>query len=195
MKNLLIHGLGQDKNAWNIVKNELNMKGISSSVPDLFAIAKGKELDYNTVYQAFSRLCDSHQDRLNLCGLSLGGLLALNYAIEHPKKINSLVLIGTPYEIPKGFLKLQNFVFKFMPQSVFQNMGISKKDMELAATLGCPALILCGAKDKTNMGSAKRFHEAMKNSKLVVVDDSGHEVNKDNPNELLSILQDFWAER
>ena len=208
MKNLLIHGLGQDKNAWNIVKNELNMKGISSSVPDLFAIAKGKELDYNTVYQAFSRLCDSHQDRLNLCGLSLGGLLALNYAIEHPKKINSLVLIGTPYEIPKGFLKPQNFVFKFMPQSVFQNMGISKKDfihlsnsmanlnfMELAATLGCPALILCGAKDKTNMGSAKRFHEAMKNSKLVVVDDSGHEVNKDNPNELVSILQDFWAER
>lgn len=83
MKNLLIHGLGQDKNAWNIVKNELNMKGISSSAPDLFAIAKGKELDYNTVYQAFSRLCDSHQDRLNLCGLSLGGLLALNYAIEH----------------------------------------------------------------------------------------------------------------
>ena len=45
------------------------------------------------------------------------------------------------------------------------------------------------------MGSAKRFHEAMKNSKLVVVDDSGHEVNKDNPNELVSILQDFWAER
>lgn len=87
-------------------------------------------------------------------------------------------------------------------------MGISKKDfihlsnsmanlnfMELAATLGYPALILCGAKDKTNMGSAKRFHEAMKNSKLVVVDDSGHEVNKDNPNELVSILQDFWAER
>ena len=95
-----------------------------------------------------------------------------------------------------------------MPKSVFQNMGISKKDfihlsnsmtnlnfMELVATLGCPALILCGAKDKTNMESAKRFHEAMKNSKLVIVDDFGHEVNKDNPNELVSILQDFWAER
>ena len=208
MKNLLIHGLGQGSNAWNTVKNELNMKGISSSAPDLFELAKGKELDYNTAYQVFSRLCDSYEDRLNLCGLSLGGLLALNYAIQYPEKINSLVLIGTPYEIPKGFLKLQNFVFKFMPKSVFQNMGISKKDfihlsnsmtnlnfMELVATLGCPALILCGAKDKTNMESAKRFHEAMKNSKLVIVDDSGHEVNKDNPNELVSILQDFWAER
>ena len=45
------------------------------------------------------------------------------------------------------------------------------------------------------MESAKRFHEAMKNSKLVIVEDSGHEVNKDNPRKLVSVLQDFWADR
>ena len=45
------------------------------------------------------------------------------------------------------------------------------------------------------MESAKRFHEALKNSKLVIVEDSGHEVNKDNPNELVRVLQDFWADR
>ena len=208
MKNIFIHGLGQSSKAWDTVKNELETKGISSIVPDLFELAKGKELDYTTVYQTFNKLCESYQDKLNLCGLSLGGLLALNYAIQYPRKINSLVLIGTPFEIPKGLLKFQNIVFRFMPKAAFQNMGVSKKDftrlsnsmtnlnfMELVATLGCPALILCGAKDKTNMESAKRFHEAMKNSKLVIVDDSGHEVNKDNPNELVSILQDFWAER
>ncbi len=208
MKNLLIHGLGQNSKDWDTIKNELETRGISPIVPDLFDLTKGRELDYPTVYQAFSELCESYKDKLNLCGLSLGGLLALNYAIQYPRKINSLVLIGTPFEIPKGLLKFQNIVFRFMPKAAFQNMGVSKKDfirlsnsmtnlnfMELVATLGCPALILCGAKDKTNMESAKRFHEAMKNSKLVIVDDSGHEVNKDNPNELVSILQDFWAER
>ena len=208
MKNILIHGLGQNSKDWDTIKNELETRGISPIVPDLFDLTKGRELDYPTVYQAFSELCESYKDKLNLCGLSLGGLLALNYAIQYPKKINSLVLIGTPFEIPKGLLKFQNIVFRFMPKAAFQNMGVSKKDfirlsnsmtnlnfMELVATLGCPALILCGAKDKTNMESAKRFYEAMKNSKLVIVDDSGHEVNKDNPNELVSILQDFWAER
>lgn len=207
MKNVLIHGLGQSSNVWNTVKNELEAKGISSIAPDLFELAKGKELDYTTVYQAFSKLCESYQDNLNLCGLSLGGLLALDYAIRYPEKINSLVLIGTPYEIPKGLLKFQNFVFKLMPKSAFQSMGVSKKDfirlsksmaelnfMKSAAMLDCPALILCGANDKANMESAKRFYEAMKNSKLVIVEDSGHEVNKDNPNELVSILQGFWAE-
>ena len=204
MKNILIHGLGQNSKDWDIIKNELEMRGISAITPDLFTLAKGRELDYSTVYQAFSELCESFKDKLNLCGLSLGGLLALNYAIQYPEKINSLVLIGTPFEIPKGLLKFQNIVFGFMPKAAFQNMGVSKKGfirlsksmanlnfMESAA-LECPALILCGAKDKTNMESAKRFHESMKNSKLVIVDDSGHEVNKDNPNKLTKILWEFW---
>lgn len=208
MKNILIHGLGQSSKAWDTVKNELETKGISSIVPDLFELAKGRKIDYPTVYQTFNKLCESYQDKLNLCGLSLGGLVALNYAIQFPEKINSLVLIGTPFEIPKGLLKFQNIVFRFMPKAAFQNMGVSKKDfirlsksmaelnfMASAVTLDCPALILCGAKDKTNMESAKRFHEAMKNSKLVIVEASGHEVNKDNPNELVRVLQDFWADR
>ena len=207
MKNILIHGLGQNNRDWDTIKTVLEARGISSIAPDLFDLARGRKLDYPTVYQAFSELCESYKDKLNLCGLSLGGLLALNYAIQYPKKINSLVLIGTPFEIPKGLLKFQNFVFKLIPKSAFQSMGVSKKDfirlsksmaelnfMESAATLDCTTLILCGAKDKTNMESAKRFHEAMKNSKLVIVEDSGHEVNKDNPRKLVSILQDFWVD-
>lgn len=86
MKNIFIHGLGQSSKAWDTVKNELETKGISSIVPDLFDLTKGRELDYPTVYQAFSELCESYKDKLNLCGLSLGGLLALNYAIQYPKK-------------------------------------------------------------------------------------------------------------
>lgn len=207
MKNILIHGLGQNSKDWDTIKNELETRGITPIVPDLFDLAKGRKLDYPTVYQAFSELCESYKDKLNLCGLSLGGLLALNYAMQYPRKINSLVLIGTPFEIPKGLLKFQNFVFKLIPKSAFQSMGVSKKDfirlsksmaelnfMKSAATLDCPALILCGANDKANMESAKRFHEAMKNSNLVIVEDSGHEVNKDNPHKLVSILQGFWEE-
>ncbi len=172
MKNILIHGLGQSGKEWNAVEKELEAKGISATAPELFEPVKGRELNYTAVYQAFSGLCNSYQDRLNLCGLSLGGLLAVDYTLRHPEKINSLVLIGTPYEIPGRLLKFQNFVFKFMPRSAFQNMGVSKKDfirlsnsmaelsfMKSAVTLNCPALILCGANDKANMESAKRFHK------------------------------------
>ena len=101
MKNILIHGLGQNSKDWNTIKNELEMRGIFPIVPDLFNLTKGRELDYPTVYQAFSELCESYKDKLNLCGISLGGLLALNYAIQYPKKINSLVLTERTAEISK----------------------------------------------------------------------------------------------
>lgn len=205
MKNILIHGLGQSSREWNTVKNGLEAIGISSVAPNLFELAKGRELNYTAVYQGVRKLCDSYGDGLNLCGLSLGGMLALNYAIQYPEKVNSLVLIGTPYEIPKRLLKFQSLVFHAMPKSAFKNMGCSKKDfihlshsmsnldfMKEAAKLDCPALILCGEKDKANMESAKRFHEAMNNSNLIIVEDSSHEVNKDNPHKLVSVLQEFW---
>ena len=51
--------------------------------------------------------------------------------------------------------------------------------MKSAEKLLCPALILCGESDKTNMESAERFHKAMKNSRLIIVEGSGHEVNKE----------------
>lgn len=59
MKNILIHGLGQNSKDWDTIKNELETRGISSVAPDLFDLAKGRKLDYPTVYQAFSELCES----------------------------------------------------------------------------------------------------------------------------------------
>ena len=208
MKNILLHGLGQNSEDWAPIKNALEARGMSAITPDLFDLAKGRGSDYPAVYQAFRELCASYEDKLDLCGLSLGGLLALDYAIQYPEKVNALVLIGTPFEIPKGLLKFQNLIFRCMPEAAFQNMNVSKKDfirlsrsmadlnfMASSAALACPALIVCGAKDRANMGSAKRFHEAMKNSKLVIVEDSGHEVNKDAPDELAKILWEFWDRR
>ena len=43
MKNILIHGLGQNSQDWNNVKTELEIKGIFSITPDLFKLTKGRE--------------------------------------------------------------------------------------------------------------------------------------------------------
>lgn len=55
-------------------------------------------------------------------------------------------------------------------------------------------LNLCGANDKANMESARLFHDAMKNSRCIIVEDCGQEVNKDHPYRVASILQGFWNE-
>lgn len=47
----------------------------------------------------------------------------LQYAIEYPQKVSSLVLIGTQYVMPKWLLQFQNVMFHLMSKSVFQKMG------------------------------------------------------------------------
>ena len=97
---------------------------------------------------------------LNICGLSLGGILAMQYAIEHPEKMNSLVLIGTQYEMPKYLLKIQNLIFRIMPCSAFEKMGFQKTDfINLCKSMteinfkhelkkiSCSVLVVCGDKD------------------------------------------------
>ena len=66
-------------------------------------------------------------EKIDLCGLSLGGVLSLNYAIEYPHKINSLVLIAPQYKMPVNLLKVQNLLFRFMPKAAFQSTGFEKK--------------------------------------------------------------------
>ena len=61
----------------------------------IYQIAFWENTMYDTLYRTLETYCEQFEEPLNICGLSLGGILAMQYAIEHPEKMNSLVLIGT----------------------------------------------------------------------------------------------------
>ncbi|WP_419743376.1 alpha/beta fold hydrolase [Paraclostridium dentum] len=125
MKHILIHGLGQKASSWN--ETISYMTGQDTIIcPELSLFIKEKDASYSNLYTAFSEYCNNISGPLNLCGLSLGAVLALNYAIDNPKKVNSLVLIAAQYEMPKTLIKLQNIVFKFIPEKSFKSMGLSR---------------------------------------------------------------------
>ena len=201
MINILVHGLGQNEKSWDQVKANLDNQ-IKVECPNLFELVKNYEINYENMYQAFLDYCNSFNEKVNLCGLSLGGLLAIDYAVDYPDKVNSLILIGTPYEVPKKLLKIQNFIFKIMPKKTSENMGITKNnfinltksmtDIEIKSKLKgikCNTLILCGKKDNANIESAKQLKNHIKKSELIIIENSAHEVNVENPIELSNIIK------
>ena len=210
MINILIHGLGQDEKSWDEVKNQLNNNGINVETPNLFSIAKNYQVNYENMYETFADYCNSFNEKINLVGLSLGGILTIDYITEFPQKVNSIILIGTPYEIPKTIFTIQNIIYKFMPKKMFEKLGCPKKDMirllnsmgklsipDKAPNIKCNTLIICGEKEKDNinMKSAKKLNEIIQNSKLKIIENAGHEVNIDNPKELAYIISNFWKEK
>lgn len=207
MENILIHGLGQNEKSYGEVIKELHKNNIQVKCPNLFNLVKEEKLNYKNLYKAFSTYCNEKTGMLNLCGLSLGGILALDYAKENPDKVNSLIIMGTPCKISKMLFKLQKLIFKVMPQKTFEKIGCRKQDfislvksmenLEIDKNLNkisSNTLILCGENDKANLEQSKRLNEKIKTSELEIVENSSHEINIDNPTELARIITKFWEE-
>ena len=204
MTKLFIHGSGHKSSSWNeVVKNMHYNEDILC--PDLSSILNGKEASYSNLYSSFIDYCNKIEGEIDLCGLSLGGILALNYAIEYPGKVKSLVLIGTPYKVPKFMFRIQNIIFRLLPKSTFKGMAFNKKDIFILGNtmkeldfsnnvqvIICPTLIICGEKDKANMKSAHFLSENIKGSEWKIIQETGHVVNEENPKELARILNDYY---
>lgn len=204
MTKVFIHGSGHKGSSWNeVVKIMHNNKDILC--PDLSTILNGKEASYSHLYSSFVEYCHEIEGQIDLCGLSLGGILALNYAIEYPGKVKSLVLIGTPYKVPKFMFRIQNIIFRLLPKSTFKGMVFNKKDTFILGNtmkeldfsnnvqvIICPTLIICGEKDKANMKSAHFLSENIKGSEWKIIQETGHVVNEENPKELARILNDYY---
>jgi len=204
MKRVFVHGLGQAPSAWEETISRLE-GGEACVCPDLAEILRGRAADYQSLYAGFSALCESLDGPLDLCGLSLGGVLALNYAADYPEKARSLVLIAAPYRMPKGLLKFQNAVFRLMPKAMFRGTGMGKEDMiRLCASMrdldlsglpqraACPALVLCGERDRANRKASAELAGLLKNAELQTLAGAGHEVNAEAPETLADALRAFY---
>lgn len=206
MPYLFAHGLGQSPAAWS--ETLWRMPGLYAAdahCPDLVRLLSGKPADYNALYRAFSEYCAALPQPLHLCGLSLGGVLALQYAAEHPTRAASLVLIGAQYRMPGKLLAVQSAVFRLMPERAFRQMGFAKQDVlrltgsmreldfsDALSAIPCPALILCGGKDRANRAAAQELTARLPDARLQTIAGAGHEVNVDTPAQLALALTRFW---
>ena len=108
MKFLYLHGLGQKPDSWDRVIKETKVSDRSVCL-SLAEMLEGKAATYKELYTAFSEECNKENDEIVLCGLSLGAVLALNYAIDHPNKVKALVLIAAQYKMPEKIKCLKSY--------------------------------------------------------------------------------------
>ena len=204
MKYLYLHGLGQKPDSWDIEIKETTVSDRSVCL-SLAEMLEGKAATYRELYTAFSEECDKENDEIVLCGLSLGAVLALNYAIDHPDKVKALVLIAAQYKMPEKLLKFQNMLFRFMPNTMFKQFGFKKADViSLCGTMAeldfrdslckvsCPALIVCGEKDNANKKASKELASYLSDSHFHELLKAGHEANIEAPEGLAAVLQRFY---
>ena len=109
MKTVFLHGLGQTAQDWKEVVQQLSISDVDC--PKLFSSTED-EISYSQILGDLEQRYSEVKEPLRICGLSLGALLAIDFAIRHEEKVDSLVLIGAQYKVPSLLIDFQNLIFR-----------------------------------------------------------------------------------
>ena len=203
MNTIILHGLGQSPEIWAKTISAMKMNNIHC--PDLKEFC-ADSVTYQKMYRNTVKYVRSFSEPVNLCGLSLGAVIALQLVTDQPELIRKLALIAPQYEMPKKMLAFQNVLFKLMPDKAFTSMGFSKNEMigltmsmsridlrDGLDTINVPTLIINGEKDNANKKAAIELSRHIKGSRLVIASGAGHEVNIDSPECLGITLHNYFS--
>lgn len=143
-------------------------------------------------------------DKVDLCGVSYGAMVATRLAADFPDRVRRLVLIGGQVRPPRGPLRVQSGMLRMVPSSRLVDAGLSKprllqtldmiRQVDLSADLPritAPTLVLVGAKDRSHLQPARELAAGIAGAQLQEVPGAGHQVNADQPKALVEILRTF----
>lgn len=132
---VMIHGLGPNAAlVWRDIMPpvaDAHFKVIAPNLPG-FASSDHKQVQYTIAYQAeaVAQMIDEMKlDHVNLVGNDLGADVALYYAVEHPEKVERLVLVSGGLVGARGAEKLRKGILPSTAESIRAQVEASFFDL------------------------------------------------------------------
>ena len=198
----LLHGLGTGPEAWRPQLDELG--------PERTVLAPQLQLDggFSVEREAGGLLRDLPPEPLDLCGLSLGALVALRMALDDPARVRRLAVCAGFASLPLRFRLLQGAVGTIaalvparargelggLDRSAIRAVFRAGRRFDVSAELGrltMPVLVLVGERDRANSGLSQALAAAVPCGRLEIVPGAGHVANADAPEAFTAALRSF----
>jgi pimeloyl-ACP methyl ester carboxylesterase len=199
---VLLHGLGTGPESWQPQLDELG--------PERAVLVPGLRLDggFTVELEAERLRRELPPGPLDLCGLSLGALVALRMTLDDPERIRRLAVCAGFATLPLRFRLLQGAVgtiAALAPASARGELGgldrtatravfRAGRRFDVSAELGRlsrPALVLVGERDRANIGLSRALAAALPYGRLEIVPGAGHVANVDAPEAFTAALRSF----
>jgi len=221
---ILLHGALGHSEIFDPFKNELSQ--YFKVYTPLFSGHGNTELPENGItIEKYTQelkefIAKENLNDIYILGHSMGGYVALCYALENPENLNSIMTLGTKFDwteeqalkeskmlnpdliaekVPKYAELLEKHhgeKWKQLLPAIAEMMIFLGKNPPLKDQLGTinfPVQIMVG--DKDNMVTLEEsidVYRNLPNAKLTVLPDTKHPMDKVRPNLLLNLMKDFW---
>lgn len=208
---VFLHGLGEGPEVWDHQLTHLpsalpgiglHVPGFDPDAPPLapFTLAASAE--------ALATELDRRRiRRAHLCGLSLGAMLALQFAMTRPDQIASLTLAAPQAKPPRALMAFQSRVLRLVPAR-FLPADSPPKPLLLEvladaartdltpglASIDAPTLVLCGRKDRANLPATRQIARAIPRARLRTLEGAGHLSHREAPEAFSRELNAFLAD-
>lgn len=234
---LLLHGVGSDRTAWAPQLERFGQDRLTIAIdhPGYGDSAFQPGATREDFARAALALLDALEiEQAHVCGLSLGGIIALSMYGQAPERIASLVLADSFARHPEGEAILQRSLAgaaqlgmagladsradallaqpadPALRQQVVETMSridptayaIAAEAVwladyrRLAATVDCPALVICGAMDRiTPPDLSEELKELVPGAGLVEIAAAGHLSNLEQPAIFNRVLEAFLSDQ
>ena len=198
---VFVHGLSDNLTYWEFLASNLrhdyrvvrfDLRGHGQTELD------DDEISIETYVEDLHGLLDDlNIDKINLVGFSMGGAVALDFAVRYPDIVSSLVLMACFYKADEHSAEIE--MLKDMA-SKSANVRAYIKAIDAClnfdigdelSNIGVPTLILAGKYDEiTSLESQKELQGKIRNSRLIVFDDVRHNLLIGENNEkILNIIK------
>jgi len=227
-KIIFVHGSGLSTPIWYRLRDYL-APFIEVVLIDLPGHGRSPGNGYDSIegYRdaIFNTIKGSDLEGCYMAGHSLGGAIAMSFAIAYPEMIKGLILLGTGArlkvlpQILEGILSNKEETLKQIIKFAFSDKTdeglveihyhetskcpeeIVYRDfyacdrfniMDRLDVISSPTLILCGRDDKlTPPKYAEYLNSRIKNSKLIIIEDAGHMLMLEKPEEVGIAIKGF----
>ena len=196
---VLLHGLGTGPEAWRPQVEAL------SSTREVLAPPLGLSPGF-TVEDAAARLWQSLDGEVDVCGLSLGALIALRAALDQPSRVRRLVLCAGFASLPRRFKLLQSVLGAAVAVAPGRTLpaGLDRQTVRAVFRAGrsfdvsgesdrltMPVLVLVGEHDRPNLRLSHDLAERLPDAELRIVPGAGHVANAHAPDAFNDALREF----
>jgi pimeloyl-ACP methyl ester carboxylesterase len=197
---LLTHGFGSSARMWApntaalsagrpVITWDMRGHGRSDSPRDQAAYTQQASLD------DMAAILDAYgAERAVLGGLSLGGYLSLGFWMDHPGRVEALLLCdtGPGFRNDEARQKWNDRALATAARLEPESMGLARaargmltqhdgRVIDALPSVDVPVLVVVGADDKPFLGAANYVTAKVPKAELVVIPDAGHSCNLDQP--------------